>query len=344
MASSVHGHHVIRRHSTPALVPVETDLGSIGGLRFVGIGEVPPIRRKSGGLADRSRRVFLEFAVPLLPSRVRLDGFAQAMGSAWSGSLSADYPKRYAAAGQLPPLLATFGGTKAVTGSTEELVSAAAILMRAGLLVIDGGLKLGVTRAGQHVSPDGKRFILGEEGDGTHLYWPGNPASGVTVGPGYDMGNRPALSVRQDLTNAGVDQATASAAALGAGTVGKPAGDFAKRHQNIAMTREQQNALFDRVAPQAESLVFSSLTSALNGRLFQHELDALTSLAFNIRNFAHHDCIRAINRLDMTTVTPSWLTLVWGGPGIPDRRRRETLMFDDAVYICKALPQAGVRR
>ena len=65
-----------------------------------------------------------------------------------------------------------------------------AVLMRVGLLIIDGFGQAAVTRTSGHVSFLGAAFIRGEEGDGTRLYWPGNDASGVTVGPGYEMGSR----------------------------------------------------------------------------------------------------------------------------------------------------------
>jgi hypothetical protein len=91
----------------------------------------------------------------------------------------------------------------------------------------------------------------GQEGTRFHsrwLHWPGG-ASGVTLGRGYDMGQRSAVSIRSDLIAAGVAQAVATAFADGAGLTGSAASDFVaqKRHVCGNLTPGQQRRLFAAV-------------------------------------------------------------------------------------------------
>ncbi len=83
------------------------------------------------------------------------------------------------------------------------------------------------------------------------IHWPGNDASGVTIGRGYDMGNRSASSVKADLIAAGVPEADATKLSAGAGPrkKGNAARDFVKSNEakDITITHEAQYKLFMKV-------------------------------------------------------------------------------------------------
>jgi hypothetical protein len=84
------------------------------------------------------------------------------------------------------------------------------------------------------------------------IHWPGNAESGVTLGRGYDMGNRTPEQVTQDLVNAGmiVDQARHFAA--GAGLKGEAAHRFVTDHRAALgeITHSVQKRLFENIYPQ----------------------------------------------------------------------------------------------
>ncbi len=65
------------------------------------------------------------------------------------------------------------------------------------------------------------------------LYWPGNKNSGVTVGPGYDMGGRTIPDVMSDLKSIGIDQGIMAKVAQGVGLQGTQAGQFASAHKKL---------------------------------------------------------------------------------------------------------------
>jgi hypothetical protein len=78
-----------------------------------------------------------------------------------------------------------------------------------------------------------------------HAHWPGGK-SGVTLGRGYDMGDRTPAQVTSDLTAAGMDPAVAQQYADGAGKKGPDAQTWVNNNRdNITqITPEQQKKLF----------------------------------------------------------------------------------------------------
>ena len=70
-------------------------------------------------------------------------------------------------------------------------------------------------------------------------------ASGVTIGPGYDLGSRSQKSAKADLMAAGIESVKADRISKGAGKKGKQAGAFVKENSDITITVEQANALYD---------------------------------------------------------------------------------------------------
>lgn len=87
------------------------------------------------------------------------------------------------------------------------------------------------------------------------IHWPGNALSGVTIGRGYDMGNRTKASVEQDMIKAGIASDVAKALSEGAGLKGDKAMAFVEnRKKTIAkISHIQQVKLFDNIYPDYES-------------------------------------------------------------------------------------------
>lgn len=86
------------------------------------------------------------------------------------------------------------------------------------------------------------------------VHWPGNALSGVTIGRGYDMGDRTKTSVNQDMIKAGIPAATAKALSEGAGLKNIKAKEFvAKNKKTIEkITHAQQVKLFNNIYPEYE--------------------------------------------------------------------------------------------
>jgi hypothetical protein len=81
------------------------------------------------------------------------------------------------------------------------------------------------------------------------IHWPTGSASGVTIGPGYDMGKRSAQSIINDLTRAGVAPRDALFFSHAAGLQGSAAQAFVARHrgQSPTITPEAQQRIFTEV-------------------------------------------------------------------------------------------------
>jgi GH24 family phage-related lysozyme (muramidase) len=134
--------------------------------------------------------------------------------------------------------------------------------------------------ASMSMSRLGRRFIYNHEaqaGVSNHLHHPSS-GSGVTIGPGYDMKDRTAASVQNDLEVIGVDRNAAKEAAQGAGKSGSDAGAFVKDHKKtLDLSREQEEALLLHILPHYEAMV----KRAIKIPLHQQEFDALVSYAYN---------------------------------------------------------------
>lgn len=80
------------------------------------------------------------------------------------------------------------------------------------------------------------------------IHWPGG-ASGVTIGRGYDMGQRTRLQVQRELTYAGLDSASAEMLSLAAGLRGAAAERFVTEYKGYApmISLEVQQSLFEEI-------------------------------------------------------------------------------------------------
>jgi GH24 family phage-related lysozyme (muramidase) len=137
------------------------------------------------------------------------------------------------------------------------------------------------------LSPMGVKFIYRQEslvGVTNHLHWPGG-ASGITLGPGYDMKARSAAQITADMKAIGLPDAAieivAKAAGMAAGANHLDSNamkKFAKDHRkDVDLNDQQQMGLLKHIAVHYEGMV----RRALKVPLAQHEFDALVSYAYN---------------------------------------------------------------
>lgn len=141
-------------------------------------------------------------------------------------------------------------------------------------------LRINIPVALMSTSPAGLQFIFHHEslkGVSEHLHWPGG-ASGVTLGPGYDMKMRTRTQITADMSGIGLHKVTADKIAGAAGLVGAPAQDFAEDNEDlVTLTSQQQVRLLARVVPAYEALVKKYITTGLT----QYQFDALVSFCYN---------------------------------------------------------------
>lgn len=129
-------------------------------------------------------------------------------------------------------------------------------------------------------SAQGQRFIERHEeqrGVSNHLHWPGG-ASGVTLGPGYDMRDRLRAEIEQKLRDIGVNSGIAARVSAGAGLRGEAARRFAEvNHNLVSLTDDQQKHLLQVNLPGYEAIV----RRGIHVYLTQNELNALVSFVYN---------------------------------------------------------------
>lgn len=88
---------------------------------------------------------------------------------------------------------------------------------------------------------------IGHQGQSLVPHFPGG-LSGVTIGPGYDMGGRTPEEIYEDLTKAGIPPQTAQLFMDAAYKTGDEAQEWVNQHSDeLYITEEQQQALFDHV-------------------------------------------------------------------------------------------------
>ncbi|HEE9789252.1 TPA: hypothetical protein R8F93_003317 [Enterobacter soli] len=83
------------------------------------------------------------------------------------------------------------------------------------------------------------------------IHWPGNELSGVTLGRGYDMGDRTESQIYQDMIKSGVDGATARKISLARAYKGSAAAAFVSNNKTDIgeISEEQQINLFNLIYP-----------------------------------------------------------------------------------------------
>lgn len=163
-------------------------------------------------------------------------------------------------------------------------------------------------------------------------HWPGG-SSGVTVGPGYDLGGRSAASVITDLTSIGVDRASAERLAVGAGLKGTQARDFVADNKDaVNLTATQERALLDKAMVPYAAAVKDNVKVAVT----QNQFDAMVSFAYNIGvgkgGFPDSTVLRRLNAGD--SVGAGEAMAMWNksdgrvNQGLINRRESEIAQFN----------------
>ncbi len=168
-----------------------------------------------------------------------------------------------------------------------------------------------------------------QAGVSNRLHWPGG-SSGVTLGPGYDMGGKSRSQVISDLTAIGVDRATAARIAEGAGLTGQAAGAFARNNRNLVNLNQSQEMtlLRNTVRPFTEFVA-----GQIRVPVSQNQFDAMVSFAYNIgRNgFAGSTALARLNSGNIAGVPEamSWWNKSGGrvNQGLINRRNAEIAQF-----------------
>ena len=110
------------------------------------------------------------------------------------------------------------------------------------------------------------------------IHWPGNESSGVTLGRGYDMGERSELQIYQDMIKSGVDDVIAKKISLARTYKGSAAAAFVSNNKSDIgeITEEQQINLFNIIYPDYISRTitnYNSWTSDITTAKSWDELD-----------------------------------------------------------------------
>ncbi|WP_158044351.1 pesticin C-terminus-like muramidase [Skermanella pratensis] len=194
----------------------------------------------------------------------------------------------------------------------------------------------GGPNADKRVSPNGLAFLYNREaqkGVSNKPHWPGG-SSGVTLGPGYDLGHRTAAQIIADLTNIGVSADAAQTLSLAAGKTGNDAKAFVQANSGaVTLTQAQEQALLDIALPPYEKDVKTYVKVAVN----QNQFDAMVSLDYNIGggNFKNSSVVANINKGDFAAAAESFK--LWnksGGQvvqGLVNRRNLEVALFNTPV-------------
>jgi GH24 family phage-related lysozyme (muramidase) len=150
------------------------------------------------------------------------------------------------------------------------------------------------------LSENGAKFIYDHEaqrGVSDKLHWPGG-ASGVTLGPGYDMKGRTSAEIVRDLTAVGVNADTAKAISRAAGLEGSAASNFARNNAGlVTLTPAQETKLQAIAVKPFEKVVADNVKVPLT----QNQFDSLVSFAYNIGEgaFRESTALRRINAGDL---------------------------------------------
>jgi hypothetical protein len=99
------------------------------------------------------------------------------------------------------------------------------------------------------------------------IHWPGNDLSGVTLGRGYDMGDRTEANVYGDMVASGIPSEQAAKISKGAGLKGNSARDFVLSNKSDIgeITLQQQKSLFAIIYPKYVDRAISNYGKWTNG-------------------------------------------------------------------------------
>jgi LysM repeat protein/GH24 family phage-related lysozyme (muramidase) len=193
------------------------------------------------------------------------------------------------------------------------------------------------------LSANGAKFLYDHEalrGVSEKLHWPGG-ASGVTLGPGYDMKGRTSAEIVRDLTAAGVNADTARTISRAAGLEGSAAANFAANNRNLVTLTPAQETSLQAIAVRPFEKVVSD---AVKVPLTQNQFDALVSFAYNIGEGAFRDStvLRRINTGDLAGGAEAMKLFNKSGgqvlQGLVNRRNDEVRLFNTPGAPLKTAP------
>jgi hypothetical protein len=232
-------------------------------------------------------------------------------------------PKTLAALGvEYPTLLAIYRGLGKSLGprllAAEERGKAAST-----------GMEVARSVSGRRMSARGMEFLYASEtrqGVSCHLHWPGGE-SGVTLGAGYDMKEREAHAVKDDLIAIGVPTATAITASRGTKLKRNDAKQFASEQRGlITLSTDQQLRLLRRILPAYEAIVGRHVRV----NMYDHQFDALVSFVYN-PGASFVPVAREINKLEIQAAMAIILSRVPSSgdtrQGLTRRREKEVALF-----------------
>jgi LysM repeat protein len=196
------------------------------------------------------------------------------------------------------------------------------------------------------LSENGAKFIFDHEaqrGVSDKLHWPGG-ASGVTLGPGYDMKGRTSAEIVRDLTAVGVNADIAKAISGAAGLEGSAARNFANNNEGlVTLTPAQETKLQAIAARPFEQVVANNVKVPLT----QNQFDALVSFAYNIGEGAFLDstALRKINAGDLAGGAEAMKLFNKSGgqviQGLVNRRNDEVRLFNTPGAPLATIPPAA---
>jgi len=184
------------------------------------------------------------------------------------------------------------------------------------------------------VSSSGMTFLFHREAwanKSCYLHWP-RGASGVTLGPGYDMKNRTPQEIKAAMISIGLDEATATKIGEAATLTDGEAETFAKNNKSLVKLTQQQETDLLRITVPAYA---NSVKNQIFVTLTQYEFDALVSFAYNpggrlttvcnyINNGQISDAMTEIKR----AITSKGEVL----QGLVNRRQFEVELYLDGIY------------
>jgi len=137
-----------------------------------------------------------------------------------------------------------------------------------------------INTGGMNISSRGRSFIFKREaqaGVSCHLHWP-KGASGVTLGPGYDMKERSEVSIKNTMIKIGVSNNIAEKISKASHLAHSDAERFVALNINLVkLTGAQETNLLEYILPPYVNLIKNRITVPLT----QNEFDALVSFAYN---------------------------------------------------------------
>ncbi|MDK9604628.1 pesticin C-terminus-like muramidase, partial [Lelliottia wanjuensis] len=109
------------------------------------------------------------------------------------------------------------------------------------------------------------------------IHWPGNDLSGVTLGRGYDMGDRSRSDIYNDMIASGIPNDQAVKISKCAGFKGANARDYVSAHKNDIgeITLQQQESLFSIIYPKYVERAMANYKKWTNGISSTKQWDSL---------------------------------------------------------------------